>query len=118
MNPLRAAFLGISKMPPALMLLIIIGLAVLVTMMVTGEMAQDAEADGAAYSSDGARSPVIESTTTIPQGSTITKVMLKQHRVDEKNIWQDAITTMPTAVGRVAKHTIPARNQIRESDLN
>ena len=36
MNPLRALFLQLSRMPPALMLVLIIGLAVLITMTVTG----------------------------------------------------------------------------------
>ncbi len=40
MNPLRALFLSLSRMPPAVMLLIIIGLAVVVTMMVTGKVSE------------------------------------------------------------------------------
>ena len=40
-NPLRALFLSLSRMPPAVMLLTIIGLAVVVTMMVTNQMTEE-----------------------------------------------------------------------------
>src|SRR5277367_122526 len=38
MNPLRALFLGLSRMPPALTLILIIGLAVVVSLMVANQI--------------------------------------------------------------------------------
>ncbi len=118
MSRVTVLLLALSRTPPALILLIIIGLAVLVTMMVTGTMSQQEQMErGEAPSSISAMAPVIVSTDKIPEGSTITKQMVKQSRLSERTIWEDAITTAPNAVGRVTKHTIPAYNQIREEDL-
>lgn len=121
MSSPRSIFKSLAQMPPALMLLIIIGLAVLVTMMVTGRMSQEEQAlkaeSGETMSSSESAAPVIVSIDRIPGGSTITKQMVAQRRLAEKSIWEDAITTTPNAVGRVTKHSIPAYTQIREEDL-
>jgi len=41
MNPLRSIILSLSRMPPAVMLMIIIAMAVLVTMFVTGKESEN-----------------------------------------------------------------------------
>ncbi|MBZ0185251.1 MAG: hypothetical protein K8F91_03290 [Candidatus Obscuribacterales bacterium] len=115
MNPLRAFFLKLSKLPPALMLLIIIGLAVLVTMMVTGRMSQQ-EAE-LALRKEGGRSPVVVTSTVVPAQTRLDKYMVEQTRLVEPQIWPDAITSVPTVVGRTTVHAIPANAQIREIDL-
>ena len=113
MNPLRALFLSLSRMPPALMLLIIIVLAVLVTMMVTGRVAQkEAELQQKSLS------PVIVARTIIPANQKIEKSMVMQQRSNEASIWGDAVTTIPNAVGRYTVNKIPAQAQIRETDLS
>jgi Flp pilus assembly protein CpaB len=108
-------------MPPALQFIIIIGLAVMVTMMITHQSAklvQVAEIDYTSpYSAESPRAPVMVSVAKIPEGTTITNTMVSRHRLKEKTIWDDALTTQPDVVGRVAKHSIPANNQIREQDL-
>lgn len=117
-------FITLSKMPPALMLLVIIGLAVLVTSMVTGRMAQQEQElaiqsgnISSATSKDEMKAPVMVSVRNITQGTTITSAMVEQTRLYESNIFEDAVVTTPNAIGRVAKHTIPPLNQIRETDL-
>lgn len=117
MNPLRKIFLGLSRMPPALMLLIIIGLATLVTMMVTGRVSK-LEAERELKRGNGTMSAVIVSTCKIPAQSEIKRSMIAKKRVQEVSIWQDSMTTIPNVVGRTSAKDIPANVQIREADLN
>ncbi len=123
MNPLRAIFISLSRMPPAMMLLIIIGLAVLVT-MITGKRADQEQRLSAqtgnvssAIDRHEMKAPVMVSTKEIKEGTTIDSTMIEQHRLYESKIFEDSIVAKPNAVGRVAKHTIPPQNQIREIDL-
>ncbi len=125
MSPFRALFIALSKMPPALMLLVIMGLAVLATMMVTGRIAQQEEmyerkqAEQSLYSdsASSAKAPVMFSIHQIPEGTTISDAMIEQKRVAEPMIFNDALTTKSNVIGRSTKHLIPAHNQIREIDL-
>lgn len=106
------------------MLLLIIGLALVTTMMVTGAVSEQEQRQQVAHAIAGhnisrsdAQSPVIVASEPIASGTTITKRMIEQVRMPEKAIWQDAITTTPNAVNRTAQHDIPAYAQIREADL-
>lgn len=126
MTPLRAVFLALSKMPPATMLLVIIGLAVLVTMMVTGHISQQEElyerkkaeqSSSFADTTSATKAPVMFSIDQIPEGTKISDAMIEQRRVAEPMIFNDALTTKANVIGRSTKHLIPAHNQIREIDL-
>ena len=116
MNPLRVLFLKLSTMPPAVMLLVIIGLAVLVTMNVTAKVSeQEARLQG--NQSGGSTAFVVMSDDPIPARTEIDKKMIVQRRAAETEIWRDAITSKSNAIGRVTDKLIPAHTQIRESDL-
>lgn len=99
------------KCPPALMLLVIIFMAVFVTMAVTSRVSQ-LEAD-----SSGPRGSVILTSVAVPSGTTIDKSMVEQARLSEASLFQDAVTSMPAAVGRTTVHAIPIHAQVREIDL-
>lgn len=125
-NPLRVFFLSLSRMPPALMLLIIIGTAIVVTMMVTGRVSEaEREHNTQAVESEltypdtasESKAPVMFSVHKIPEGTKIADGMIEQRRVAETMIFNDALTTKPNVVGRTVKHMIPAHSQIREVDL-
>ncbi len=127
-NPLRVIFLALSRMPPAQMLLIVIGIAVVITMLVTGKLSEverqhnvqaqtlDSEMTYSDTASES-KAPVMFSVHKIPEGTKIADGMIEQRRVAETMIFNDALTTKPTAVGRTVKHMIPAHSQIREVDL-
>ncbi|MCC7531417.1 MAG: hypothetical protein IT342_23140 [Candidatus Melainabacteria bacterium] len=115
-NPLRVIFLKLSTMPPALMLLIIIGLAVAVTMMVTGKVSKE-EQRLTAGKPQASSAFVVMSDEAIPARTEISRTMIVQRRAAETEIWQDAITSKSNAIGRVTDKLIPAHTQIRESDL-
>jgi len=115
MNPLRVIFLSLSRTPPAVMLMIIIGLAVLTTMMVTDKVSQEEHRLQAEQSSR--TEYVVMSVDEIPASTEIDKTMIVQGRASEKDIWSDAIKSKSNAVGRFTEKTIPAHSQIRECDL-
>ncbi|MEZ4544497.1 MAG: hypothetical protein R3C24_11410, partial [Cyanobacteriota/Melainabacteria group bacterium] len=97
MNPLRSLFLSLSRMPPALMLLIIIVLAVMVTMMVTGRMSQQ-EAELELKKRDleakmSAKGKVVYAIKDIPEGQTIPSDALEEKEIEQSKIPQDALTS-------------------------
>lgn len=121
MNPLRALFLSLSRMPPAVMLLIIIGLAVVVTFMVTGKLSQSEdearkqkEALEAKYSQKG---KVVYSTKDIPEGATISGDSLEEKEVEIGKVPQDALASSSMAIGRIAKYGIPTGQVVSLHDL-
>ena len=121
MNPLRALFLSLSRMPPALMLLIIIVLAVMVTMMVTGRMSQQ-EAELELKKRDleakmSAKGKVVYAIKDIPEGQTIPSDALEEKEIEQSKIPQDALTSSSLAAGRVAKYGISQGQIVSQHDL-
>ncbi len=115
-NPLRFVFIKLSQMPPAVMLLVIMGLAVTVTMMVTGKVSEQEEKLEASQPRTSTAF-VVMSDEAIPARTEINRTMIVQRRAAETEIWQDAITSKSNAIGRMTDKLIPAHTQIRESDL-
>ncbi len=121
MNPLRALFLSLSRMPPAVMLLIIIGLAVVVTMMVTGKVSEQ-EKDFAQKKADleakmSAKGKVVYAIKDIPEGQTIPSDALEEKEIESSKIPQDALTSASLAAGRVAKYGISQGQIVSQHDL-
>jgi flagella basal body P-ring formation protein FlgA len=126
--------MGLSKMPPAVMLLIVIGLAVVVTMMVTGRVSEQEEAllkkkaslEQTAPQTDLANSTNIGhsnklafySLSYIPAGMKIEAKQIGQRRIGELELWDDAVLITDDVVGHVPKHPIPVNTQIRRSYLD
>src|SRR5271156_1505554 len=121
MNPLRALFLSLSRRPPALMLLVIIGLAVVVTMMVTGKVSESEktfEARKAELESKAlAKGRVVYTIKDIPEGQTIPSDALEEREIEQAKIPADAITSASLASGRVAKYGISTGNIVSQHDL-
>src|SRR4029077_20791659 len=110
MNPLRSLFVQLSRIPPAAMLLVIVGLAVMVTMMVTDVLHRqeqsyiDKERD--LQTKLDAKTTVVYAVRDIPKGQQIPSEALDERRVDTARAPQDALTTSSLAAGRVAKYGI------------
>lgn len=121
MNPLRALFLSLSRMPPAVMLIIIIGLAVLVTMMVTGKVSEQENTFKAKQSEleqkMNAKGKVVYTTKDIPEGQTIPTEALEEREIEQAKIPQDAITSASLAAGRIAKYGISSGQIVSQHDL-
>ncbi|MBI2812234.1 MAG: Flp pilus assembly protein CpaB [Candidatus Melainabacteria bacterium] len=121
MNPLRALFMGISRMPPAFMLLTIIGLAVGVTFLVTDRLKKQEDdyrtKTDAMTAQMSAKSTVVYSTRDIPEGQTIPSEALEERQIDQAKQPQDAIATSAMAAGRIAKYGIATGQIVSQHDL-
>lgn len=84
MNPLRYILSTVSRIPPAVILLIIIGLAVLTSMIVTDKVSQEENRLQAEQSSR--TEYVVMSVDAIPASTEIDKTMIVQRRASEEDI--------------------------------
>jgi pilus assembly protein CpaB len=121
MNPLRTLFLSLSRMPPALMLLVIIGLAVVVTMMVTGKVSESEKTFEARKQEleqkASAKGKVVYTVKDVPEGQTIPSDALEEREIEQNKIPADAITSSSLAAGRVAKYGISQGQIVSQHDL-
>ena len=130
MNPFRALFLSLSKMPPIMMLFVILGVAVVVTMYVMGivnesqerlakdqQQQQQQQQQQRAAVQTGPTKTVVVARTYIPAGSKIQEIQIKESTVEELAAWDDADSGVAMVIGRSAKRAIPVGAQIRETDL-
>jgi len=108
-------------MPPALMLVLIIGLAVLITMMVTSNQTANEQALKAKESDliakMSAKGKVVYAIKDIPEGSTIPVEALEEKEIEQAKIPQDALTSASLAAGRVAKYGIQTGQIVSQHDL-
>jgi len=121
MNPLRALFVGISRMPPAVMLATIIGLAVGVTFLVTDRLKQQEDAykqkTDAMTAELSKKSTVVYAVRDIPEGQTIPSEALEERQIDAAKQPADAIASSAMAAGRVCKYGISAGTIVSQHDL-
>jgi pilus assembly protein CpaB len=121
MNPLRALLVNFSRMPPAVMFLLIIGLAVVVTMMVTGKLNENEkalDAQKAAFEQKAnAKGRVVYAVKDIPEGTAISADALEDREIEQSKIPQDAITSGNLATGRIAKFGIATGQIVSQHDL-
>lgn len=108
-------------MPPAVMLLIIIGLAVVVTMMVTGKVTEQEKTFQAKQAEleqkMSQKGKVVYTIKDIPEGQTIPTEALEEREIEAAKIPQDAITSASLAAGRVAKYGISTGQIVSQHDL-
>jgi len=103
------------------MLLVIVGLAVVVTMMVTGKMSESEkqlQAERAAMQAKVEQKvKVVYSTKDIPEGATISGDALEEKDCEAGKVPTDALTSTSSAVGRIAKYGIPAGQVVSTHDM-
>jgi len=103
------------------MLVLIIGLAVLITMMVTSNQTANEQALKAKESDliakMSAKGKVVYAIKDIPEGSTIPVEALEEKEIEQAKIPQDALTSASLAAGRVAKYGIQTGQIVSQHDL-
>jgi pilus assembly protein CpaB len=103
------------------MLLIIIGLAVVVTMMVTGKVSEQEKTfqskQAELEQKMNAKGKVVYTVKDIPEGQTIPTEALEEREIEQAKIPQDAITSASLAAGRVAKYGISTGQIVSQHDL-
>ncbi|HEY9773853.1 MAG TPA: Flp pilus assembly protein CpaB [Planktothrix sp.] len=121
MNPLRSLFVQLSRIPPAAMLVAILGLAVLVTTIVT-DMLHKQEANYLAKQQDlqnrlDAKQTVVYAVKDIPEGQMIPSEALEERKIEAGKAPQDALGSATLASGHVAKYGIGSGQIISQHDL-
>ena len=130
MSNLRSIFLAISNMPPAVMLLIIIGLAITITTWTSSlhesqiaanvhqsQTAEDSQSGATKISSDRPHKKVVFTLSYLPANNVIESKQITVRDIDALEIWDDAELTTADVIGKIPTHSIPANIQIRKGDL-
>ncbi len=121
MNLLRSLFLGLSRIPPALMLGIIAGVAIVVSIIITGTISSIRNADIAQIevlrAHNSAKNKIIYAAKDLPEGAIITSDALEERDVEQSKTPPDAITSSSLCLGRVTKYGIASGQIISQHDL-
>lgn len=121
MNPLRTIFMHISRTPPALMLLAIVGLAVLITSIVSDsinrrEIALNTERKKL-EDKINQKAVVVYAVRDIPEGQTIPSDAVEEHSIEAGRMPQDAICSASLVTGRIAKYGVSSGQILSQHDL-
>jgi pilus assembly protein CpaB len=103
------------------MLLLVVGLAVLITVVVTGNLSevqrQAAEREAALKALYESKSKVVLATRDIPQGEPVTADAIEEKQELVSKIPMGAITNSTAIVGRIAKFPIASGQIVSDHDL-
>jgi len=112
MNPFRSLFLTLSRMPPVLMLFVILGLAVVVTMLVMHQITEGdrkvAALTAAQEAAANQKVKVVYSTKDIEEGEMISREALEERDVESVKAPVDALASAASVEGNIAAYAIPA----------
>ena len=121
LNPLRTLFLMLSRTPPAIMLLMIIGVAVLVTVTVTSsESVRDKAFNDTLKDlerKNNAKTKVVYVVRDIADGQVITSESLEEKEIELTRTPQDAVTNSTIAIGRTVKYGVSTGQILSTHDL-
>lgn len=121
MNPLRALFLTLSRTPPAIMLVMIVGLAVLITVTITNSTesnkAQLEEQRRLMVERANAKTKAVYVVKDIPEGAVIQADALVEKDLELGRVPQDAVSNSTIAIGRRAKFGVNAGQILSSHDL-
>ena len=106
MNPFRSLFLSLSRMPPMLMLIIILGLAVVVTMLVMNKMSEGEQKSAALLQQIEAeknqKTTIVKAAKDIAEGALIAPEDLEETQIPTTKVPESAISSQSMAAGSYA----------------
>ena len=121
MNPFRVFLVSLTRIPPAAMLAVIVGLAVAVTCIVTNQLDQGKrhleETEMAMKAKLEAKGKVVIATKDIAEGETIPSEALEEREMEQGRIPSDGITSASLVAGRIAKYGITTNSIVSQHDL-
>ncbi|MBS1994584.1 MAG: Flp pilus assembly protein CpaB [Cyanobacteria bacterium SZAS LIN-2] len=121
MNPLRTVLLSLSRIPPALMLTIIIGVAAVVSLVVVNEETKRTQALNITIEDmqrhAQARTKVVYLTKDIPENATIPADALEEKDIEASRAPMDSVAAAAMAIGRVAKYPMQQGSILSTHDL-
>ena len=121
MSPLRTILINLSRIPPAVMLIAIMGIAITVTLAVTNHMAANdkdtKDRTEALIKQMDQRGKVVVAIKDVPEGELIASANLEEQQLPLGKIPEDAITSASLVAGRVSKYGITAGQIVSQRDL-
>lgn len=106
MNPFRSLFLSLSRMPPILMLVVILGLAVVVTMLVMNKMGEGESKNAALLQQieveKNQKSKVVYAAKDIAEGALIAPEDLEEKEISTSKVPESAVNSTSMAAGSYA----------------
>ncbi len=121
MNPLRALVLQLSRIPIALLLVIIVVIAGVIAMGVTGIISESQKSydirKAELEQKANAKGKVVYTVHDIAEGQPIPGDALEEREIEQSKIPQDAIISASLATGRIAKYGILAGQIVSQHDL-
>jgi pilus assembly protein CpaB len=121
MNPLRNLFLQISRVPPGLMLIMIVGLAIGVTMLVADVLNKqnqklvDQQTEISKKLNE--KTTVVYALRDIPEGQAIPSEAIEERKIEVSKAPQDSIPSSTLVAGKTAKYGIAANQIVSQHDL-
>lgn len=120
-NPLRALLLALSRTPPAMTLLLIVGMAAILTFVITTDeerrKAEYVEKIQAWERKATQKAKVVYVTKDIPEGEIIAADALEEKEIEATRTPQDAITSAPIAIGQAVKFGVNSGQILSSHDL-
>lgn len=121
MNSVRSLIILISRIPPAMLIALIIGVAGVTALIVTGEVERNKLALEQQEKDLKAKldvmGTVVVAVKDIPEGKPIGSEFLEEKRVPAGKIPTDALTSSAMASGRITKYGITAGQIVSQHDL-
>ncbi len=121
MNPMRSLFLSISRIPPAIMLLLIVGLASLVTFQVSnyvnGTKNKYDDEINRMKEAQAAKGKVVIALKDIPEGMSIPMDYLEEREIEVGKIPVDSVSNASLVAGRLSKYGIASGQLLSQHDL-
>ncbi len=121
MNPMRSLFLSISRIPPAMMLLIIVGMASLITFQVStyvnGTKDKYDDELNRIKAAQAAKGKVVYAVRDIPEGIAIPMDYLEERELEVGKIPVDSVSNASLVAGRVSKFGIMSGQLLSQHDL-
>jgi pilus assembly protein CpaB len=121
MDLLRKMFIKISRVPPTVLLAVIVGVAFVVTWMVTSKINSDEQSftakEKALNAKYSAKTTVVYALRDIAEGDTIPSEAMEERQVEQSKCPEDALTSASLGSGRTAKYGISAGAIVSQHDL-
>ncbi len=121
MNPLRTVFLALSRTPPALMITMIVGIAVLVTMIVLNEEDNRRRSLDLTISDiqrkASSKTKVVYAIKDIPEGNPIPADSVEEKEIELSRAPMDSVANSAMAIGRTAKFGLQTGQIVSTHDL-
>jgi pilus assembly protein CpaB len=121
MNPVRKLLMGITRIPPAVLLMTIVGIAAVVTAMVSQHLDTNdkvAQQNAAALTAKlNQMGKAVVAIKDIPEGEVIASSNLEEREMQVGKIPEDAIPSASLVSGRISKYGISANQIVSQHDL-